>query len=80
MSNILQTLDRHYGVVMMFDGLSKELYSLRQGMGENVADGRVCLLQQVQIVQLEYPGRIQLEHIEEMKHDHYHEGLNLEYW
>ena len=58
---------------------SEELYSLKQGLGENVAEFGVCLLQQVQILQLEYPGRIQLEHIEEMKHDCFHEGLNPEY-
>ena len=29
---------------------------------------------------MEYPGRIQLEHVEEIKCDHFYEGLNLEYW
>ena len=71
--------DKHYGIVMMFDALSKELYSLKQGSGENVAKFGVCLLQQVQILQLEYLGRIQLEHIEEMKWDHFYEGLNPKY-
>ena len=60
-------LDEHYGVVMMFDALSKELYSLKQGSRENVAEFRVHLLQQVQILQSEYLGRIQQEHMEEMK-------------
>ena len=42
-SDVLQTLDEHYGVVMMFDALSRELYSLKQGVGENVAEfGCVC--------------------------------------
>ena len=36
-------------------------------------------MQQVQIVHLEYPGRIQPEHLEEMKHDHFYKGLNPEY-
>ena len=73
-------LDEHYGVMMMFDALSKELYSLKQGSGENVAKFRVCLLQQVQILQLEYMERIQQEHVEEMKWDHFYKGLNPEYW
>ena len=47
MSYVLQMLDEHYGVVMIFNALSKELYSLKQGMGENVAEFRVCLSQQV---------------------------------
>ena len=47
--------------------------------GKNVAEFRVCLSQQVQILQLEYPGRIQQEHIEEMKQDCFYEGLNPEY-
>ena len=64
---------------MMFDALSKELYSLKQRSGENMAEFRVHLLQQVHILQSEYPGRIQAEHIEEIKHDHFYEGLNPEY-
>ena len=57
-------LDEHYGKVTMFNALSKELYSLKQGSGENVARFRVHLSQQVQILQLEYPERIQQEHVE----------------
>ena len=64
---------------MTFDTLSKELYSLKQGSGENVAKFGVCLSQQVQILQLEYLGRIQQEHIEEMKQDCFYKGLSLEY-
>ena len=37
LGNVLQRLDEQYGVVMTFDALCKELYSFRQGMGENVA-------------------------------------------
>ena len=51
LSDILHTLDKHYGVVMKFDTLSKELYSLKQGLGVNVAEFWMCLLQQVQILQ-----------------------------
>ena len=29
LTNVLQTLDKHYGVVMTFNTLSKELYSLK---------------------------------------------------
>ena len=64
LTNILQMLDDHCGVVMMFNTLSKDLYSLKQGSGENVAKFGVCLSQQVQILQLEYLGRIQQRHIE----------------
>ena len=73
-------LDKHYGMVITFSALNKELYSLKQGSGENVAEFRVHLLQQVQILQLEYPGRIQQEHMEEMKQDHSYKGLNPTYW
>ena len=75
LSDILQTLDEHYGVVMMFDALSKELYSFKQGSGENVAEFGVCLSQQVQILQSEYPGRIHPEHIEEMRCDYFYKAL-----
>ena len=80
LTNVLQTLDEHYGTVMTFDALSKEFYSLKQGSGENVAEFRVWLLQQVQILQSEYLGRIQQEHIEEMKQDHFYKSLNPKYW
>ena len=66
LNDVLQMLDEHYGIVKMFDALSKELYPLKQGSGENVAQFRVHLSQQVQILQSEYPGRIQQEHVEEM--------------
>ena len=79
LSDVLQMLDKHYGVVMTFNTLSKKLYSLKQGSGENVAKFGMCLSQQVQILQLEYPGRIQLEHIEEIKGDCFYRGLNSEY-
>ena len=71
-------LDEHYGVVMTFDTLNKELYSLRQGMVENVAAFGVCLSQQVQILP-EYPSRIQQEHVEEEKQDCFYEGLSPKY-
>ena len=50
---------------MMFDTLSKELYSLKTGIKQEVAEFGYALLQHVQILQSEYPGRIQLEHLEE---------------
>ena len=58
---------------MMFDALSKELYSLKQGLGENMAKFGMQSLQQIQILQSKYLGRIQPEHIEEMKWDHFYE-------
>ena len=67
LNDVLQILDEHYGIVMTFDTLSKELYSLKEGSGENIAKLRVHLSQQIQILQSEYLGRIQQEHIEEMK-------------
>ena len=67
LTNVLQMLEEHYGMVMTFSALSKELCSLKQDSGENVAEFRVCLFQQVQALQLEYLGRIQQEHVEEMK-------------
>ena len=68
-----------YGGVMMFNTLGKELYSLKQGSGENVAEFKVCLSQQVQTLQSEYLGRIQPEHMEEIKWDHFSEGLSPKY-
>ena len=44
-----------------------------------MAEFRVCLLQQVQILQSEYPGNIQQDHMKEMKWHHFYEGLNPEY-
>ena len=66
--------------MMTFDVLSKELYSLKEGMGENVAEFGVHLCQQVQILQMEYPGRIKQEHVDELKWDHFYKSLSPEYW
>ena len=65
---------------MTFHALNKEPYSLKHELGGNVAEFGVHLLQQVQILKSEYSGRIQLEHIEEKKHDCFYEGLNPDYW
>ena len=80
LGDVLQMLDEHYDIVMIFNALSKELYSLKQGKGENLAEFGVCLLQQVQIHQRKYPGRIQQEHVEEVKWDFFYEGLNPKCW
>ena len=76
MDDVLQTLNEHFGIMITFDTLSKEVYSLKQAMGQNMAEFRVCLSQQVQILQMEYPGRIQQEHVEEAKQDQFYEGLS----
>ena len=60
-------LEEHYGIVMMFDTLSKDIYSFKQGTEENMAKFQVHLSQQVQILQSEYSRMIQPDHIEEMK-------------
>ena len=72
-------LDEHYSIVMTFNILSKELYSLKQEFRENVTEFWVHLSQQVQILQSEYPGRIQQEHVEELKWGHFCEDLNPKY-
>ena len=59
LTDVLQMLDEHCGVVMTFYAFDKEVYSLKQSSGENVAEFGVCLSQQVQILQSEYQGRIQ---------------------
>ena len=72
-------LEKYYGMVMMFGTLSKELYSIKQTSGENVAEFGVCLSLQVQILQSEYMESIQQEHVEEMNWHHFYEGLNPEF-
>ena len=42
LTDILKTLDENYGIVMMLDTLSKELYFLQQTSGKNVAEFGVC--------------------------------------
>ena len=79
LNDVLQMIDEHYSVFMTFNTLSKELYCIKKGLSGNIAEFRVHLLQKVQILQLEYPGSIQLEHLEEMKCDNFYEGLNPEY-
>ena len=50
LNDIPQMLDKHYGMVMTFNTLSKGLYSLKHGSGENVAKFRIFLSQQEQIL------------------------------
>ena len=33
LNDVLQTLNKHYGMVILFNALSKELYSLKLGVG-----------------------------------------------
>ena len=47
LNDVLWMLDEHYSVIMMFNALSKELYSLKQGLSQNIAEFRVHLSQQV---------------------------------
>ena len=79
LGNDIQMLDEHYDVVMTFDALSKELYSLKQGMGENMVEFQVHLSQQIQILQMKYPSRIQWEHVEKVKQDCFYKDLSPEY-
>ena len=67
LGDVLQMLDEHYGVMMTFNALSKELYS-------------VCLSLQAEILQMGYPSSIQQEHVKEVKEDCFYEGLSPEYW
>ena len=39
----------------------------------------MCLSQQIKMLQVGYPSRIQQEHVEEVKQDHFYEGLSSEY-
>ena len=43
--------NKHYDIEMTFDALHKELYSLKQGSGKNIAEFGVHLSQQLQILQ-----------------------------
>ena len=61
---------------MMFNTLNKKLYFLKQGSRENVAKFGVHLSRKVRILQSEYLGRIQQEHVEEMKQDCFYKGLH----
>ena len=72
-------LGEHYGIVMTFNALSKEVYSLKQATGKNMAEFGVCLSQQAQMLQMEYPSRIQQEHVQEVKWDCFYEGLSHEF-
>ena len=64
---------------MTFNALSKEIYSLKQGSNENISQFGVYLFKIVQTLQFEYLGRIQQEHVEELKHNSFYEGLNPKY-
>ena len=80
LGDVLQMLDKLYSIMMTFNAVSKELYSVKQGMGEKMAEFVVHLFQQIQILQMKYPSRIQQEHMEEVNWHHFYRGLSPEYW
>ena len=72
-------LDEHYGVVMTFDVLNKELYMLHQGYQEGMSEYGMWLAWHIWIIQTEFLRHIRDEHLERVKHDHSYEGPKEEY-
>ena len=79
LQEVMQMLDEHYGVVMTFNALNKQLYMLHQGYQEGMSKYDVWLAWHVWIIQTEFPGCIIDEHLEGVKHDCFYEGLKEEY-
>ena len=67
--------DEHYRVVMMFDALNKELYTLHQGYQEGMSKYSVQLAWHIKIIQTKFPRRIREEHLEGLNQDCFYEVL-----
>ena len=72
---MLMILDKHYNNVKALDALNQELFQLQMADKETVSDWGVCLSRHLQILAASFPDCFPLEHVVELKRDHFYSGL-----
>ena len=75
LDNVLTILDEHYNNVKALDALNQEPFQLHMGEKETVSDWGVCLLRHLQILTASFLECFPLDHIVELKHDHFYSRL-----
>ena len=75
LDDVLTILDEHYNNVKALDALSQELFQLHMGEKEIVSDWGVLLSRHLQVLMVSFPECFPLDHVAELKHDHFYSGL-----
>ena len=75
LDNVLTILDEHYNNVKAFNALNQELFQIRMVDKETVLNWGVCLSRHLQILAASFPDCFPLEHLAELKRDHFYRGL-----
>ena len=68
-------LNEHYNNVKVLDVLNQELFQLWMADKETVLDWGICLSRHLQILAASFPGCFPLEHVAELKRDHFYGRL-----
>ena len=74
LDDLLTILDKHYNNVKVFDALNQELFQLQMADKETVSDWVICLSRHLQILVASFPNCFPLEHVAELKRDHFYGG------
>ena len=75
LDDVLTILDECYNNVKALDALNQELFQLQMGKKEMVSDWEVHLSRHLQVLATSFPEHFLLDHITELKHDHFYDGL-----
>ena len=73
--NVLMILDEHYNNVKALDVLNQELFQMRMADKETMSDWGVHLSRHLQILAASFPDHFPLDHVAELKRDHFYGGL-----
>ena len=80
LNDVLQTMDEHYGVVMMLDSEQEAFFPQARSMRKGSQIWSVTVTAGTDTAVKSIPEGSQQEHVEEMKQDCFNEGLNDKYW
>ena len=75
LDDVLTILDEHCNNVKALDALNQELFQLHMGEKETVSDWGGCLSRHLQVLAASFPECFPLDHIAELKHNHFYGGL-----
>ena len=75
LDDVLTILDEHNNNVKALGALNQELFQLCMGDKEMVLDFGVHLLRHLQVLMASFPEHFPLDHVAELKHDHFYSRL-----
>ena len=75
LNEVLTILDEHNNNVKALDALNQELFQMMVADKETVLDWGVRLSQHLQILAASFPNQFLLEHVAELKRDHFYGRL-----